>query len=147
MFLNGLGLFFVHFWYFSNEQFTFYNKLMCKMSIKYPVLGFELTTLWYESPPLTTRPGLRQVYAGPSLPPCRSTPDAPSRVQFQMRARHQKTDTSFKTLTGFDRLFKKLTNTYTKFSKWENGGNATHKKCVVNLSQFRSNFIYWYQLL
>ena len=31
------------------------------MSIQYAVPGFELTTMEYESPPITTRPG---------LPPC-----------------------------------------------------------------------------
>ena len=31
---------------------------MWKMSIQYLVPGFELTTFWYESLPLTTRPGL-----------------------------------------------------------------------------------------
>ena len=31
------------------------------MSIQYLVLGFELTNFRYESPPLTTRPGLLAV--------------------------------------------------------------------------------------
>ena len=36
---------------FSNKQYTFYNKLMWKMSIQYLVLGFEFTTfgLWASS--------------------------------------------------------------------------------------------------
>ena len=41
-----VGLFFIYFQCFSNNQHIFYNKFMWKMSIQYTVPGFELTTFW-----------------------------------------------------------------------------------------------------
>ena len=40
------------------KRYNFYNNIMWKMSIQYPVLGLKPTTFWRVSSPITTRPGL-----------------------------------------------------------------------------------------
>ena len=42
----------------SNKHYNFYNNIMWKISIQYPVLGFNPQPLEHQSPPLTTRPEL-----------------------------------------------------------------------------------------
>ena len=41
-----------------NQIVPFLQEINKKMSIHYLALEFKLTTSWYESPPLTARPGL-----------------------------------------------------------------------------------------
>ena len=64
MFLNGnFRQLFVLFLVFSNKQYNFYNKSMWKMSIQYPVLGFERTTFCTWPIDISNRPLLhRNVY-------------------------------------------------------------------------------------
>ena len=47
LFLNGTTpAFFSFIFILFNESLQFYSKLMQKLSIKYVVLGFKLTTFW-----------------------------------------------------------------------------------------------------
>ena len=63
-FLKGAnpGLFFIYFCLFK-QTIQFLQQINVKMASQYSALGFELTTFWSESLPLTTRPGLLPIFS------------------------------------------------------------------------------------